>query len=186
MQFQPINLNNFTTFICQAQVSEKSVEQAIRVYDSLIANPGITGTGVNKEKKHSFDVTIVPNQCLSIQSEVEAIKNIYIDYYSLQQHIPKLFMTELFNIQKYPVNGAFHAIHADRGYNNDRYRELVWMTYLNDVYDGGETEFMFYNLKIKPRKGLTLIWPAGWTHMHRGLPSEKSEKMIVTGWFSPK
>ena len=60
------------------------------------------------------------------------------------------------------------------------------MTYLNDVYDGGETEFMFYNLKIKPRKGLTLIWPAGWTHMHRGLPSEKSEKMIVTGWFSPK
>jgi hypothetical protein len=56
------------------------------------------------------------------------------------------------------------------------------MTYLNDVESGGETEFLYQNLKIKPQKGLTLIWPTDWTHTHRGIPSMEEEKMIVTGW----
>jgi hypothetical protein len=42
------------------------------------------------------------------------------------------------------------------------------MTYLNDVTDGGETGFFYQDVKIKPQKGLTLIWPAIWTHTHKG------------------
>ena len=57
------------------------------------------------------------------------------------------------------------------------------MTYLNDVTDGGETEFMYQKLKIKPKKGLTLIWPADWTHTHRGIPSMTQVKYIATGWY---
>ena len=58
------------------------------------------------------------------------------------------------------------------------------MTYLNDVTDGGETEFFHQNLKITPEKGLTLIWGADWTFTHRGIPSPSQEKYIATGWFS--
>ena len=58
------------------------------------------------------------------------------------------------------------------------------MTYLNDVDDGGETEFYYQKLKVKPRKGLTLIWPADWTHTHRGLSSPTQEKYIITGWLN--
>jgi len=58
------------------------------------------------------------------------------------------------------------------------------MTYLNDVYEEGGTEFLCQKLKVDARKGLTLIWPADWTHMHRGVVSRTEEKYIITGWFS--
>lgn len=186
MNFEPIELNGLTTFICTAQVSEEAVKQCINVFNTLTPHEGKTGTGVDKSKKHSLDVTIVPNYSLLIQAEVEKLVETYTYYYSLETHVPKLAVTTHFNIQQYPLNGAFHKIHADRGFSpSDRDRELVFMTYLNDVHTGGETEFMFYKLKVKPKKGLTLIWPAGWTHLHRGLPSPTTEKMICTGWFTP-
>jgi hypothetical protein len=58
------------------------------------------------------------------------------------------------------------------------------MTYLNDINDGGETEFLYQNIKIKPKKGLTLIFPADWTFTHRGIASSTEEKFIVTGWYN--
>ena len=58
------------------------------------------------------------------------------------------------------------------------------MTYLNDVNDGGETEFIHQGMQIHPEKGKTLIWPADWTHTHRGIPSPTETKYIVTGWFN--
>ena len=57
------------------------------------------------------------------------------------------------------------------------------MTYLNDVENGG-TEFKFQNITTPAKKGLTLIWPAGWTHVHRGQISNKKEKYIITGWYA--
>ena len=58
------------------------------------------------------------------------------------------------------------------------------MTYLNDVSDHGETEWFHQKLKVKPKKGLTVIWPADWTFTHRGISSPTQRKIIVTGWFS--
>ena len=57
------------------------------------------------------------------------------------------------------------------------------MTYLNDVEDGGTTDFDYYNLKVKPECGKTLIWPAEWTHMHSGIVANET-KYIITGWFN--
>jgi hypothetical protein len=37
-----------------------------------------------------------------------------------------------------------------------------------------------------PRKGLTLIWPAIWTHPHRGVVSPTQTKYIATGWWMYK
>ena len=61
-------------------------------------------------------------------------------------------------------------------------RHLVFMTYLNDC-DAG-TEFLFQDIKIQPKKGLTLIWPSDWTFTHRGIVSTTQEKFIATGWTS--
>jgi hypothetical protein len=63
-------------------------------------------------------------------------------------------------------------------------RHLVFMTYLNTVDDEGETEFWYQRKYIQPRKGRTLIWPAEWTHTHRGIPSQTQDKYIITGWYS--
>ena len=53
----------------------------------------------------------------------------------------------------------------------------------NVAFFQGETEFLHQKIKAKPRKGLTLIWPADWTHVHRGIVSASEEKYIITGWF---
>ena len=62
-------------------------------------------------------------------------------------------------------------------------RILVFMTYLNDVKDGG-TEFLYQKLTTPAKKGLTLIWPTDFTHTHRGVISQTKEKYIATGWYA--
>ena len=93
---------------------------------------------------------------------------------------------EVTNIQYYKPGAGYHSWHSERLSGNfpSALRNLVFMTYLNDVTDAGETEFDHQQIKIQPEKGLTLIWPADWTHYHRGIPSLTQPKYIITGWLS--
>ena len=86
-----------------------------------------------------------------------------------------------FNLQKYNCGQHFKKIHTERTSLANLHRGLVLMTYLNDVDAAGETFFSHYDLTIKPKKGLTLIWPAEWTHAHKGNILEAGPKYIVTG-----
>ena len=65
-----------------------------------------------------------------------------------------------------------------------QYREFVIITYLNDDFDGGETEFLYQGIRVKPEKGKTVIFPASYTHMHRGNPPIGGTKYIATTWAS--
>ena len=85
-----------------------------------------------------------------------------------------------------PDKRGYPAWHYERHRKPDysMKRHLVFMTYLNTVDDEGETEFWYQRKYIQPRKGRTLIWPAEWTHTHRGIPSQTQDKYIITGWYS--
>ena len=98
----------------------------------------------------------------------------------LNQHYQ---ITEAYNMQGYPKGGGFKKWHCEVTSTKVMRRVLVFMTYLNDVDDGG-TEFLQQNLTTPAKKGLTVIWPAHWTHTHRGQISNTKEKLIVTGWFN--
>lgn len=88
------------------------------------------------------------------------------------------------NIQKYEPSKHYSVWHCENnGRPQYRKRHLAFMTYLNDVTDAGETEFLYQNVKIRPEKGLTLIWPAYFTHTHVGIPSPTQEKYVTTGWY---
>ena len=82
---------------------------------------------------------------------------------------------------KYPIVFLSMAENDFKSFNYDRC--LVFMTYLNDVEDGG-TSFKYQDIDIPAKKGLTLIWPAYWTHTHKGIISNTKEKYIVTGWLN--
>jgi hypothetical protein len=90
------------------------------------------------------------------------------------------------NIQYYKPGAGFKHWHCERGCASapQSTRHLVWMTYLNDVEDGGGTEFFHQNIIVNAKKGLTLIWPADWTYTHRGIVSPTTEKYIITGWLN--
>ena len=88
-----------------------------------------------------------------------------------------------FNIQKYNTKGHYNRIHCERDGIASSHKLLAWMTYLNDVEDGGETVFVNQNIEVKPEIGKTLIWPADWTHAHTGEIVNSGSKYIITGWM---
>jgi len=88
-------------------------------------------------------------------------------------------------IQRYAPGKWYKEWHCENnGHHLYHNRHLVYMTYLNDVTINGETEFFHQRLMVKPEKGLTLIWPADWTHYHKGCVAEVEEKFIITGWMT--
>ena len=95
-----------------------------------------------------------------------------------------LGFSEPWLIQHYEPGEGFPAWHCERAGNQTHQRALVFMTYLNDVTDGGETQWLYQGKQIKPKKGLTAIWPTDFTHTHRGVVSPTQSKTIVTGWFN--
>ena len=58
------------------------------------------------------------------------------------------------------------------------------MNYLNSVKEGGETAWHHQKLKVKPEKGLTVIWPVDWTFTHKGYTTINEDKYIITGWYN--
>ena len=86
-------------------------------------------------------------------------------------------------VQRYSPGQGYLGWHNERSsYNMVRMtRELVFMTYLNDCPDGGT--FFHPDKKYEAKKGLTLVWPAGFTHMHKGEISHEHTKYIATGWY---
>ena len=88
-----------------------------------------------------------------------------------------------FNIGKYEPGQHFQKIHCERSSLGTLHRLFAFMTYLNDVDDGGETKFSHFNVKVKPEIGKTNIWPAEWTHAHTGEILKSGKKYIITGWL---
>lgn len=144
------------------------------------------GSIVDLEEKDSYDMGFHSDTVFYPFSEyleqLSKVLKLYLKKYHYANYLDRFGIKERINIQKYPLGGGYKQYHfEDGGFMN---RCLVFMTYLNDVTDQGETEFFYQELKIKPQKGLTLIWPAYWTHTHRGIVSKTQEKYIVTGWYS--
>lgn len=86
-------------------------------------------------------------------------------------------------IQKYEKNTGKYVYHNDSccDYNKKITRILTFIWYLNDVSEGGETEF-WSNYKIKPKAGTFVLFPACWSFPHRGNVPISNNKYIITGW----
>ena len=88
-----------------------------------------------------------------------------------------------FKVQKTEIGQGYHIWHSEDSTRAVSSRILAWMLYLNDVDEGGETEFLYYPKRIKPRTGTLILWPAGFTHAHRGNPPLSDTKYVITGWL---
>lgn len=92
-------------------------------------------------------------------------------------------MEHPYNVQYYPPGKHYSVWHCENnGIKPYDRRHLAFMTYLNTVGTGGETEFLYQQRKFSPVCGKTLVWPAYFTHTHRGVPAA-TDKFIITGWF---
>ncbi len=79
--------------------------------------------------------------------------------------------------------GGFHDWHYESGKDQPA-RKVVIQMYLNDIDEAGETEFLYQNKRFAPKKNRVLVWPADWSHTHRGNPPiGKTTKYILTTWI---
>ena len=190
------------TFIGGWYMSEEICDQILDLYNNnkSLHEPGVVGTDIinedgkvtsrphiDAEAKKCTQLRVLKNaQQLSLYNiHLQAILDSYKQKYEWADQVKYYKIVEDMSIQHYKPGEGFYRWHMENtghGFTIDRH--LVFMTYLNDVENAG-TEFLYFpDLKIQARKGLTLIWPAGWTHTHRGVVSNVDEKYIITGWFS--
>jgi hypothetical protein len=169
-------------------------EDVIRLMDSCFAN----GFGQNRKE---FEGT------LSVRKNDEALVSSWLTSDGMTADINNHFLNEfwgkyykdyaekysnLYNFdkhsiylqkfQKTPIGGGYHIWHCEDAGRHQTHRILAYILYLNDIEEGGETEFLYYAKRIKPKQGTLIIFPAGFTHTHRGNMPISNEKYILTGW----
>jgi hypothetical protein len=62
-------------------------------------------------------------------------------------------------------------------------RYLVFLWYLNDVGQGGETRFVDLGHEVAPLSGRLLIFPPYWAYVHAGMPPVSGPKYIVSTYL---
>ena len=136
-----------------------------------------TEMAINIEDKNPINNIIG----ISLHHQIEKYKELHPQLAKIE----RWGVRERYNLQKYEPNQAYFGLHCENeGPNFGINRVLVWMFYLNTVTDDGGTYFDNYDLTLNAVEGRCVIWPAYWTHMHRGIVSKTESKYIVTGWFS--
>jgi hypothetical protein len=106
----------------------------------------------------------------------------YVREYGQLSHSP-LISTDS-KLQRTEPMGGYHVWHYENAGFDMAQRVLTWMIYLNDVPEGeGETEFLYQKRRIPPKRGTCVIWPAAYSHVHRGLTVYSQNKYILTGWY---
>ena len=115
---------------------------------------------------------IIPKFKPCIDEYIEAV-NILKGY--------KLLTYDL-KLKKIPIGGGFHQWHFEDGGIAYSQRKFVIQLYLNDNFEGGETEFLYQNRRELPKQGDVLLFPAGFTHTHRGNPPIGGDKYLITSW----
>lgn len=84
-------------------------------------------------------------------------------------------------LQKTMPGEGYHVWHYEADKNCTRL--CAWSLFLNNVEQGGETEFLHQHKRYNASVGDILIWPANYTHTHRGNTPLTNEKYLLTGWI---
>lgn len=111
----------------------------------------------------------------------------FLDRYNEQAQltlpIPPRNRLENLRIKHYLADQGDHfQPHFDAlDYTCNRYMVFLW--YLNDVTEGGETEFCDLDLRVGARAGRLLMFPPYWMYQHAGLPPRSGDKYIISTYL---
>ena len=132
------------------------------------------------QRQYHYDFSL----CEFFYTKVHEIyTNIYQEKYNIlknsEEHTPKGM-----SVQRTMPHQGYHAWHQESADIGSCSRVVNYMLYLNTIDDGGETEFLYQGVKLKPKQGSLVFFPTGFTHPHRGNPIYKNSKYIITGWYT--
>ena len=117
----------------------------------------------------------------------DIIKVVFLDYVDKYKTVfesgPKITMNPNIKLQKTSPGEGYHLWHCENSGLQNSSRVFFFIMYLNDIEEGGETEFLYQNKRVKPKEGRIILAPSSFTHPHRGNTPLKGDKYILTGWF---
>ena len=132
------------------------------------------------------DPLIVDQQLFVLNPFVETIQKcyqLYVEKYGTIESLDRHLLNPDIKLQKTLPGEGFHVWHCEVGGIPVARRFLLCMLYLNDIDEGGETEFLYQHKRIKPVKGRIVICPTSFTHTHRGNPPLNTAKYMINGWI---
>ncbi|TQV88418.1 2OG-Fe(II) oxygenase [Aliikangiella coralliicola] len=112
-----------------------------------------------------------------------------LDEPQLENLVRTIYRLDEVNLQRYTKGrGGYHHWHSEHyphptdNQQRSLHRVLLWLIYLNDVEDGGETEFFYQQAQVKPTQGSLILAPCGFTHTHRGSIPKSNDKYVLASW----
>ena len=190
-----VNITNFIG-VYDNYITEQDCDKAIKIFeDQNKFNNTINRIAFEKAsilKKQDQQFFAVPGNMNIWWEELKSmIFNFDIAWNHYQKNVGALegygldtFHFTQLKIQKTLPTEGYHVWHIEhsKGFQNEP-RAFVYTVYLNDVEEGGETEFLHFSKRVKPKKGRIVIWPAAFPYLHRGNPPLSGEKYILTSWM---
>lgn len=149
---------------------------------------GKTGSGLILDIKQSMDLNISSYDDWKDEDDVfyNSLNAALYEYKNI--HKDKILFLDCndytdsgYQIQE-TIPGGFYSWHHDYFVENELSRILTYIWYLNDIDEGGHTEFID-GFKVQPKTGTLLLFPSTWTYYHQGTPPVKNTKYICTGWI---
>ena len=144
-----------------------------------------------KAAKNSTDVELgayhsYRDLLYEVNNEMQVCYDAYqTQYWQINEYLARHSITA-WQIQHYDHRdrGGYHYFHIENSGVSNMRRVMAYIVYLNDIDVGGETEFLNQAVRVQPRVGTVCIFPAYFTHVHRGNPVlSAQDKYILTGWF---
>ncbi len=168
-------------------LATEHADTIIKRFDEIADNSSFAGSTQFASKSQRHDDAIMLEDHSSqlsgvIQNSIQGCLRAYLDEFPGGAEVDAVGFNV--KLQRTRPTGGYHVWHSEQGNRSDSLaRVLVWLLYLNDIADGGETEFLNQRERISPEAGKLVIWPAAWPWQHRGNPPLSETKYIATGWW---
>ena len=164
---------------------KESCVKLINYFEDNIKQADKGGCGDNKLNNLEISINITKpedyynlGKCLA-----DGIEHFKIQYPYIDKNITPWSTVSWAQLCRYEPNNYYSSIHCENdGVKKNLKRVFAWMFFLNDIKEGGGTEFILQDYIAKPKAGDFYIWPAYWSHLHRGVNAPKERKYILTGW----
>jgi hypothetical protein len=152
--------------------------------------PGhVAGNEVKSDQKVSTDIACELGNPLHLVYNaillpaMVTLMDQYVDKYPILEEGYQFNISPTYNLQHYKDGEGYSAAHmeyAPMPNTTYPYRMLAWIFYLNNAECG--TEFILQDTILEAKAGVGAVWPAYWTHTHRGVCPNIGDKYIATGW----
>jgi hypothetical protein len=188
--------NSIKDFVLEIEnfLSKEWCDHAIQYFDAM-EKSGLVADRSAEAMRHMWDdntltmhgeysVQVLGTQHLS-QSFIDEFWAKAYPVYGKQFSVLKTIANHSIHylkLQRTEVGQGYHTWHCETGDRTSASRLMAFILYLNDVEDGGETEFLYYPRRIKPSTGKLILFPGGYTHTHKGNQPLSNTKYILTGW----